>query len=42
MDVLSNCLSLRNAVVFEDVAEFIASNLGSEELVGERLGLIKL
>lgn len=41
VDVLSNCLSMRNAVVFEDVAEFIASNLGSEKLVGEWLGLIK-
>lgn len=39
-DVLSNCLSMRNAVVFEDVAEFIARNLGSGEFMGERIGLI--
>jgi hypothetical protein len=42
VDVLSNCLSMRNAVMFEDVAEFIASSLESEEFVGKRVGLIKL
>ena len=43
VDVLSNCLSMRNAVVFEDVAEFIVTNLESEEkFVRERVGLIML
>ena len=42
VDVLSNCLSMRNSVAFEDVAEFIAHNLESEEFVRERVGLIKL
>lgn len=41
VDVLSNCLSMRNAVVFEDVAEFIASNLESKELERKWIGLIK-